>query len=78
MKITECQYIGPEQTEAPFKMCGCTTLWPGRAYCEEHIWKVYKKGSSSGMARKNKEIETELAELKRLEEIADLIGETEG
>jgi hypothetical protein len=75
--ITECQYIGPEQTEAPFTMCGCKTLWPGRAYCEEHVWKVYKKGSSSGMVRKNKEIENELAELKRLEEIADLIGETD-
>jgi hypothetical protein len=29
------------------------------------------------MVRKNKEIENELAEIKRLEEIAELIGETE-
>ena len=77
MKITECQYIGPEQTAWPFKMCGCKPF-PDRAYCEEHIWKVYKKGSSSGNKRKVKEIEKELAEIKRLEEIADLIGETEG
>ena len=77
MKITECQYIGPEQKEYPFTMCGHKTF-PGRVYCEEHIWTVYKKGSSSGNKRKVKEIEKELAEIKRLEEIADLIGETEG
>jgi len=74
--MTECQYIGPEQKEYPFKMCGHKTF-PGRAYCEEHIWKVYKKGSSSGNKRKVKEIEKELAEIRRLEEIAELIGETE-
>ena len=67
-----CQYIGPEQTQAPFKMCGCKTLWPGRAYCEEHVWKVYKKGTAVGVARKNKAIEQELAELKRLQEIEEI------
>ena len=69
---TGCQYIGPEQTQAPFKMCGCKTLWPGRAYCEEHVWKVYKKGTAVGVARKNKAIEQELAELKRLQEIEEI------
>jgi hypothetical protein len=32
---------------------------------------VYQKGTSMGTKRKNKAIEAELAELKRLEEIAD-------
>jgi hypothetical protein len=50
-------------------MCGHKHLWPGRSYCEDHVWLVYKKDSSSGMVRKNKEIERELAEVKRLEDI---------
>jgi hypothetical protein len=32
---------------------------------------VYQKGTAVGVSRKNKAIEKELAELKRLEEIAD-------
>jgi hypothetical protein len=52
-------------------MCGHKHLWPGRAYCEEHVWLVYQKHSSSGTVRKNKVIEKEMAELKRLEEMAD-------
>jgi hypothetical protein len=64
-----CQWIGPEQKNWPFKMCGCTTLWPGRAYCEEHVWQVYQKSTAQGMSRKNKAIEREMAELKRLQEL---------
>jgi hypothetical protein len=64
-----CQYIGPEQKESPFTMCGCKSLWPGKVYCEEHVWKVYQKGTSKGNKRKIKEIEKEFAEVKRLEEI---------
>ncbi len=67
--IGGCQYIGPEQKESPFTMCGCKTLWPGKPYCEEHVWKVYQKGTSKGNKRKIKEIEKEFAEVKRLEEI---------
>jgi hypothetical protein len=77
MVITECQYIGSGQTEAPFKLCGCKPF-PGKSYCEDHVWLVYKKGSSSGNKRKVAGIEKELAEIRRLEEIAELIGETEG
>jgi hypothetical protein len=68
-----CQWVGPEQDplRAPLVYCGCKTLWPGRSYCEEHVWRVYQKGTAQGMSRKNKAIEKELAELKRLEEIAD-------
>lgn len=68
-----CQWIGPEQDplRGPVTYCGCQPLWPGRSYCEEHVWRVYRKGSSVGTVRKNKAIERELAELKQLEEIQD-------
>jgi hypothetical protein len=72
--IKECQYIGPEQKEYPYTMCGCKPF-PGRVYCEDHIWIVYKKGTSSGNKRKIKEIEKELADLKRLQEIAEYENE---
>jgi len=66
-----CQWVGPEQDphRAPLQFCGCLPLWPGRNYCEEHVWKVYQKGTAVGVSRKNKAIEKELAEIKRLEEI---------
>jgi hypothetical protein len=35
------------------------------------VWRVYQKGTSVGTKRKNKAIEKELAELKRLEEMQD-------
>jgi hypothetical protein len=69
-----CQWIGPEQDpqKGPVQYCGCTPLWPGRNYCEEHVWRVYKKGTAVGMSRKNKVIEDELAELKRQQEIDEV------
>jgi hypothetical protein len=71
--MTGCQWVGPEQDpqRAPLEFCGCLPLWPGRSYCEEHVWRVYQKGSALGQSRKNKAIEKELSELKRLEEIAN-------
>jgi hypothetical protein len=68
-----CQWVGAEQDPqvAPLQFCGCLPLWPGRSYCEEHVWRVYQKGTAAGVSRKNKAIEKELAELKRLEEIAN-------
>jgi len=68
-----CQWVGPEQDpqRTPLQFCGRVPLWPGRSYCEEHVWKVYQKGTSMGTSRKNKAIEKELAELKRLEEMQD-------
>jgi hypothetical protein len=68
-----CQWVGAEQDpqRAPLQFCGCLPLWPGRSYCEEHVWRVYQKGTAAGQSRKNKAIERELAELKRLEEIAN-------
>lgn len=74
--ITECQYIGADQDPLrnwPIKMCGCKTF-PGRSYCEDHLWKVYKKGTSSGNKRKIAAIEKELAEIKRIEEVEEIIN----
>ena len=68
-----CQYIGPEQVNHPFTMCGCKPF-PGRVYCEEHIWTVYKKGTSSGNKRKIAAIEKELAEIKLIEEVEEIIN----
>ncbi len=71
--ITECQYIGAEQKQWPFTVCG-HSVFPGRSYCEHHLWMVYKKGTDVNGKRKVKEIEKELAELKRLEEIEEIIN----
>ena len=68
-----CQDIGPEQVNHPFTMCGCKPF-PGRVYCEEHVWIVYKKGTSIGNKRKIKEIEKELAEIKLIEEVEEIIN----
>ena len=73
-QITGCQYIGPEQKDHPFTMCGCKPF-PGRVYCEEHIWKVYKKGTSTGNKRKIAAIEKELAEIKLSEEVEEIIND---
>ena len=69
-----CQYIGPEQVNHPFKMCGCKPF-SGRVYCEEHIWTVYKKGTSSGNKRKIAAIEKELAEIKLIEEVEEILND---
>jgi hypothetical protein len=69
----ECQYLGPEQDplrDWPVKYC-CRPSFPGKSYCEDHVWLVYNRGSSVGNKRKIKEIEKELAEVKRLQEIAE-------
>jgi hypothetical protein len=63
-----CQWIGAEQKNPPFKMCGCT-VFPGRSYCEDHVWQVYRKGTSQGNKRKIAAIERELAEVKHLESL---------
>ncbi len=70
---TGCQWIGPEQTEAPFTMGGCRPF-PGKSYCEDHVWLVYKKNTNKGNKRKIKEIEQELAEIKRIEEVEEILN----
>ena len=69
----ECQFIGADEDplrDWPIKMC-CRPVFPGRSYCEEHVWLVYKKGTNVNGKRKIKEIEKELAEIKRLQEVEE-------
>lgn len=69
--ITECQYIGPEQDpqrDYPVRMCGCKPL-KDKAYCGEHYWTVYQKGSATAGKRAEKSIEAEIAELAREQEL---------
>lgn len=59
-----CQFIGAEQDPLkhwPIKMCGCKTL-KGKAYCGEHYWQVYDKGTSVNGKRKSRAIEKEIEE----------------
>jgi hypothetical protein len=55
-------------------MCGCQTL-EGKVYCGEHYWTVYKKGSATAGRRAEKEVEKEIAELKRQQEIEEMENE---
>jgi hypothetical protein len=64
-----CQFIGAEQDpwkHWPIKMCGCKTL-KGKAYCGEHYWTVYDKGTAIAGKRKAKAIDAEIEELKQQE-----------
>ena len=68
-----CEYIGPEQTHAPYKFCGQKSI-AGKSYCADHYHRMYKKGSSATGAKKmEKLIEKELADL----ELNRLIAEQE-
>ena len=68
-----CEWIGAEQKEWPYTMCGQKSI-AGKSYCAEHYHKMYKKGSSATGAKKmEKLIEKELAEL----ELHQLIAEQE-
>ncbi len=68
-----CEWIGPEQKEYPFKMCGQKSI-AGKSYCADHYHRMYKKGSSATGAKKmEKLIEKELADL----ELSRLIAEQE-
>ena len=67
---TTCQYIGPEQDpirDWPVQMCGCKTL-EGKAYCGEHYWRVYEKGSAVNGRRAEKSLEAEIKELESLQD----------
>lgn len=65
-----CQYIGPEQDprKAPLVFCGCKTL-EGKAYCGEHYWKIYAKGTSVNGRRRERAVDREIEELKRTQEL---------
>ena len=68
-----CQYIGPEQTKWPYTMCGCKTL-SGKVYCAEHYHKVYSKGTSVNGRRRERAVEQEIADIKRQQEIEEIVN----
>jgi hypothetical protein len=55
-------------------MCGCKTL-EKKAYCAEHYWRVYEKGTSVNGKRKSRAIEQEIEELKRQQELEEIDNE---
>jgi hypothetical protein len=72
-----CQWIGPDQDpwrHWPIQMCGCKTL-EKKAYCAEHYWRVYEKGTSVNGKRKSRAIEQEIEELKRQQELEEIDNE---
>ena len=46
-----CQWIGPEQTEYPYTMCGHPVV-QGKPYCQEHVLRVYMSNGKSRSASK--------------------------
>ena len=68
-----CQYIGPEQEKWPYTMCGCKPL-SGKAYCADHYWLVYDKGTSVNGKRKSRAVEKEIEELKLQQEIEEIVN----
>lgn len=68
-----CQYIGPEQDprKGPVTYCGARTV-EGKSYCHEHYWVVYQRGSAVAGKKKEKEIDAELAELRRQQEVDEM------
>lgn len=69
--VCGCQWIAAEQDprRGAVDYCGRLPLWPGRSYCEEHVWRVYQKGTGIGVARKNRRIEREFEQ--RREQVVD-------
>ena len=55
-RISECTWIGPDQDPQihwPIKYCGCKTVM-GKAYCEEHLGRMYQKGTA--LRKRHKDI----------------------
>jgi hypothetical protein len=78
MMACGCQYLGPEfdarkwkYTEAPTPYCGKPTV-QGKSYCHDHYYVVYQKGTAIAGRRKEKIIEKEIEDLKKLQEIDDM------
>ena len=53
---TTCAWIGAGQAHNPLA-CTCTQpTVPGRSYCADHIWSVYKQGSAQGRRRRDQRV----------------------
>jgi hypothetical protein len=70
--IRECQYIGPDQDprKGPIHYCGSAVI-SGKAYCGDHYWVVYKKGTAIAGKKKEKAIDAEIAALAAAQEADD-------
>ena len=44
--MTTCTYIGPSVEDSRLQPTCCAAAVPGRSYCEEHLWLVYKQGTA--------------------------------
>jgi hypothetical protein len=66
-----CTWIGSGQA---IEACCKPTVF-GKSYCEDHIWRVYQKGTSIGNKRQLQAMEKELKELKRIQEIQEIENE---
>jgi hypothetical protein len=71
LKEEGCQYLGPNQDRWPYTPCGGKVI-EGKSYCGDHYWLMYKKGTAIAGKRKEKEIDKEIAELKRQQEIEEI------
>jgi hypothetical protein len=71
-----CQYIGPDQKEWPYTVCGKKAK-PTKCYCEDHYSMMYKTGTATSGKRKQKALEAELKELEAGLELQNLIAEQE-
>ena len=73
--MSGCQYLGPEydahRHRGPTPFCGAETI-EGKSYCHEHYYVVYKRGTSVNGRRREKEVEKEIAELKRQQELEEI------
>lgn len=74
LKEEGCQFIGSEQKEWPYTPCGSRVI-DGKSYCHEHYYTIYKKGTSVNGKRREKEVEKEIADLKRQQEIEEMENE---
>jgi hypothetical protein len=67
--------LGPEydahRHRGPTPFCGAETI-AGKSYCHEHYYVVYKRGTSVNGRRREKEVEKEIAELKRQQELEEI------
>jgi hypothetical protein len=73
--MSGCQYLGPEydahRHRGPTPFCGAVTI-SGKSYCHDHYYVVYKRGTSVNGRRREKEVEKEIAELKRQQELEEI------
>jgi hypothetical protein len=54
-KITGCQYIGADADYTRLEPTCCRPTVKGRSYCEEHLYRVYQKGTA---VQRKKDIRT--------------------